>query len=105
MMGSTTKKVTGKAPPGVVVSAAVVVEVVPSVVVTAVVVGVGVVVVMMDEVDVVGLQPNPQQNQPKTQHKIVQGTGKVHIGTQKQKKKYVRPQGAGQNPFNLNPFW
>lgn len=38
------------------------------------------------------------------QHQVGQGSGVVRHGTKIIKKKYVRPQGAGQNPVNLNPF-
>ena len=38
-------------------------------------------------------------------HTITKGTGVVKTGTRIiNKKKYVRPQGAGQNPVYLNPF-
>ena len=38
------------------------------------------------------------------QHTITKGTGVVRHGTKIIKKKYVRPQGAGENPVYLNPF-
>ena len=38
-------------------------------------------------------------------HTITKGTGVVKTGTKIiNKKKYVRPQGAGENPIYLNPF-
>ena len=37
-------------------------------------------------------------------HTITKGTGVVRHGTKIIKKKYVRPQGAGENPVYLNPF-
>jgi len=36
---------------------------------------------------------------------LQQGSGVVHTGTDKIKKKYVKPLGAGQRPIDLNPFW
>ena len=38
------------------------------------------------------------------QHVITKGTGVVRHGTKIVKKRYVRPQGAGENPIYLNPF-
>ena len=38
------------------------------------------------------------------QHVITKGSGVVRHGTKIVKKRYVRPQGAGENPVYLNPF-